>query len=309
MSELHRPVLLDQVLDALQIKAGGRYVDGTFGRGGHAAAMLERLGTQGKLLAFDKDPDALDYAAQRFPAESRLIMHRGSFGNLGTVVSELGWQGRVDGVLLDLGVSSPQLDDAGRGFSFLADGPLDMRMNPQDGISAADWLAGAAERDIAEVLWKYGEERYARRIARSIVKARDEAPIASTSRLAALIAAAVPGREPKKHPATRSFQAIRIFINQELDDLEAVLPQAVEALAPGGRLAVISFHSLEDRIVKRFIRDQHRGPALPPGLPVMPAGYRPRLKPVGKQIRADKSEVQANPRARSAVLRVAERLS
>ncbi len=307
--ELHRPVLLDQVLDALQIKSDGLYIDGTFGRGGHAAAVLERLGAQGRLLAFDKDPDALEFAADRFRGEQRLDLRRGSFGNLGTVVSELKWTGKVDGILLDLGVSSPQLDDAERGFSFLKDGPLDMRMNPHSGISASDWLAGASDRDIADVLWKYGEERFSRRIARSIVNTREENPVTTTSQLAGLIAAAVPGHGHKRHPATKSFQAIRIFINRELDDLEAVLPQAVDVLAPGGRLAVISFHSLEDRIVKRFIRDQHRGPQLPPDLPVMPDRYRPRLQPVGKQIRADETEIQANPRARSAVLRVAERLA
>ncbi|MGB5300870.1 MAG: 16S rRNA (cytosine(1402)-N(4))-methyltransferase RsmH [Thiogranum sp.] len=309
MSELHRPVLLDQVLDALKIKSDGLYIDGTFGRGGHTAALLDRLGVQGQLLAFDKDPDALECAADRFRGESRLIMRHGSFGNLGTVVSELGWQGKVDGILLDLGVSSPQLDDAERGFSFLNEGPLDMRMNPQEGVSAGEWLAGASERDIADVLWRYGEERCSRRIARTIVATRGDSPITTTSGLARLIAAAVPGRDFKKHPATRSFQAIRIFINHELEDLQSVLPQVVEALAPGGRLAVISFHSLEDRIVKRFIRDQYRGPQLPPDLPVMPAEYMPRLKPVGKQIRADRIEVQINPRARSAVLRVAERLA
>ena len=309
MGELHRPVLLNQVLDALQIRSDGLYIDGTFGRGGHAAALLERLGAQARLLVFDKDPDALAFAADRFRGESRLIMHHGSFGNLGSVVAELGWQGRVDGILLDLGVSSPQLDDAERGFSFLSEGPLDMRMNPRAGVSAGDWLATASERDIADVLWKYGEERYARRIARSVVLAREEAPITTTSQLARLIAAAVPRHEFKKHPATRSFQAIRIFINHELEDLEAVLPQAVAALAPGGRLAVISFHSLEDRVVKRFIRGQYQGPRLPPDLPVLPEQYRPTLKPVGKPIRADRDEVQSNPRARSAVLRVAERLA
>jgi len=307
--ELHRPVLFDQVLDALQVKPDGLYIDGTFGRGGHAAAVLERLGVHGQLLAFDKDPEALDFAADRFRGESRLHLRHGSFGNLGTVVSELDWEGRVDGILLDLGVSSPQLDDAGRGFSFLKDGPLDMRMNTQSGVSASDWLASASDKDIADVLWKYGEERFSRRIARSIVNAREENPITTTSQLAGLIAAAVPGHGHKRHPATKSFQAIRIFINQELEDLEAVLPQTVDALAPGGRLAVISFHSLEDRIVKRFIRDQHRGPQLPPDLPVIPDRYRPRLKPVGKQIRAEEKEIQPNPRARSAVLRVAERLA
>jgi 16S rRNA (cytosine1402-N4)-methyltransferase len=307
MNDLHRPVLLDEVLDALQIKQDGLYVDGTFGRGGHAAAILERLQGQGRLLAFDKDPEALTYAANRFPNESRLIMRRGSFRNLGSVVAELGWQGKVDGVLLDLGVSSPQLDDAARGFSFLNEGSLDMRMNPQEGVSAADWLAKASAEEIADVLWKYGEERCSRRIARAVVSRRETDLICTTRQLAELIAAAVPGRERKKHPATRSFQAIRIFINHELEDLEAVLPQVVKALAPGGRLAVISFHSLEDRLVKRFIREEQRGPQLPPDLPVMPEAFTPRLRAVGKAIRASDSEVQANPRARSATLRVAER--
>jgi 16S rRNA (cytosine1402-N4)-methyltransferase len=307
MEDLHRPVLLEQVLEALRVEPDGLYIDGTFGRGGHAAAVLERLGTEGRLLAFDKDPDAVEFAAERFGNEPRLIMRSGSFINLATVVTELGWQGRVNGILFDLGVSSPQLDDAARGFSFLKPGPLDMRMNPRAGISASQWLAEAGEREIADVLWKYGEERFSRRIARAIVRTRDEAPVTTTEQLATLVGEAVPGREAKKHPATRSFQAIRIFINRELEEVEAVLPQAVDALAPGGRLVVISFHSLEDRIVKRFIRDQHRGPQLPPDLPVAPPAYAPKLKPVGKQIRADAAEVKINPRARSAVLRVAER--
>jgi 16S rRNA (cytosine1402-N4)-methyltransferase len=309
MGEQHRPVLLDEVLDALQVKQDGLYVDGTFGRGGHAAAVLERLGTQGRLLAFDKDPYALNYAADRFGNEPRLIMRGGSFGNLQSVVTELGWQGKVEGILLDLGVSSPQLDDAGRGFSFLNDGPLDMRMDPRSGVSAADWLADADAEQIADVLWRYGEERHSRRIARAVVAARAAAPIRSTRQLAELIAAAVPGREGRKHPATRSFQAIRIFINRELQDLEAVLPQAVDVLAAGGRLAVISFHSLEDRLVKRFIRDQQRGPQLPPDLPVIPRAFAPRLRAVGKPVRASEQEVRSNPRARSAVLRVAERVA
>jgi 16S rRNA (cytosine1402-N4)-methyltransferase len=309
MGELHRPVLLDEVLDALQIKQDGLYVDGTFGRGGHTAAILERLHARGSLLAFDKDPDALAFAADRFNNESRLILRRGSFRNLGSVLTELGWRGKVDGILLDLGVSSPQLDDASRGFSFLNEGPLDMRMDPQSGVSASDWLADASAGEIADVLWRYGEERHSRRIARAIVAARSTTPIRSTRQLAELIAAAAPGREGKKHPATRSFQAIRIFINEELQDLEVVLPQAVEALAPGGRLVVISFHSLEDRVVKRFIRDELRGPQLPPDLPVMPQMFKPRLRAVGKPVRAAEAEVQVNPRARSAVLRVAERVA
>ncbi len=308
MDALHRPVLLKQALDALQIKPDGLYIDATFGRGGHAAELLDRLGDDGRLLAFDKDPEAVEYAAERFGDRPQLLMRQGSFINLEAVVSELGWRGKVNGILFDLGVSSPQLDDAERGFSFLRPGPLDMRMNPQAGLSASDWLAVADEREIADVLWKYGEERHSRRIARVLVAERQEQPIVRTEQLAALIEKAVPGRrDPNKHPATRSFQAIRIFINRELEDVEAVLPQTIDVLAPGGRLAVISFHSLEDRIVKRFIRDEQRGPQLPPDLPIIPPEYRPRLTAVGKQIRAEADEVRANPRARSAVLRVAER--
>ncbi len=308
MEDSHRPVLLNRVLEALQVRPDGFYIDGTFGRGGHAAAVLDRLGAEGRLLAFDKDPQAVAFATRRFVNESRVLVRRGSFCNLASVVSELGWRGKVDGILFDLGVSSPQLDDAERGFSFLKPGPLDMRMNPDAGVAVSRWLAEASERQIAEVLWKYGEERHSRRIARIIVAARETAPITTTEQLAELIVRAVPGRERHKHPATRSFQALRIFINQELDELETALPQAVDALAPGGRLAVISFHSLEDRIVKRFIRDQYRGPQLPPDLPVAPPAYAPRLKPVGKPVYPGAQELQANPRARSAVLRVAERL-
>lgn len=307
MDELHHPVLLNQVLDALQVVADGCYIDGTFGRGGHAAEILKRLGAEGRLLAFDKDPGAVAFAADHFANEPRLIVHSGSFTDLDVVVSELDWKGRVNGILLDLGVSSPQLDDAARGFSFHKDGPLDMRMNPQAGLSASEWLAEAPEKEIADVLWRFGEERFSRRIARNIVADRDETPFTRTRDLAELIARSVSKREKGKHPATRSFQAIRIFINHELGDLQQVLPQTLDALAPGGRLAVISFHSLEDRITKRFIRDEYRGPQLPPDLPLMPAAFQPRLRPVGKQIRASEDEISLNPRARSAVLRVAER--
>lgn len=300
--------MLDEVLDALKIKQDGLYVDGTFGRGGHAAAVLDRLQAKGRLLAFDKDPEALAYAANRFKNESRLIMRRGSFKSLGSVVSELGWHGKVDGVLLDLGVSSPQLDDAARGFSFQGEGPLDMRMNPQAGISASEWLARASAEEIADVLWKYGEERHSRRIARRIVDTRDDSPITTTAQLASLVAAAVPGREKKKHPATRSFQAIRIYINRELEDLRACLAQSLRVLTRGGRLVVISFHSLEDRIVKRFIRDQVRGDEYPQGVPVTRDQLQSRLRSLGKARRPQAGEVAENPRARSAVLRAAELL-
>ncbi len=305
----HRPVLLDEVLAALAVRADGVYIDATFGRGGHAGAILERLGPEGRLLGLDKDPQALAEAGRRFGADERFAIERGSFAQLGRHVQQRGWEGKVNGILLDLGVSSPQLDDASRGFSFRNDGDLDMRMDPEQGRSAAQWLASASEREIADVLYQYGEERHSRRIARAIVGARAEAPITRTARLAEIIRAAHPGREPGRDPATRSFQGIRIFINAELDDLRECLPQALAALAPGGRLAVISFHSLEDRIVKRFMRDEAKGDRFPPGLPVPQSALNPRLRVVGKAIRAGEREVAQNPRARSAVLRVAERLA
>lgn len=305
---LHRPVLLAEVVDALNITPEGIYVDATFGRGGHAQVILQQLGPGGALLGIDKDPQAVAAARQMFEGEPRFSIERGTFAMLGQYVQERGWMGKVNGVLLDLGVSSPQLDDPLRGFSFRQDGPLDMRMDPATGISAAQWLATASEQEITSVLYTYGEERYARRIVRAVVAARQEEPITTTGRLAAIVAAANPAWERDKHPATRSFQAIRIFINHELDDVQACLPQVVEALAPGGRLAVISFHSLEDRIVKRFIREQVRGDDFPPGLPVTQAQMRPRLRAVGKATYAGAVELQSNPRARSAVLRVAEKV-
>ncbi|HEB99653.1 MAG TPA: 16S rRNA (cytosine(1402)-N(4))-methyltransferase RsmH [Thiotrichales bacterium] len=303
----HRPVLLDETLDALAVRPEGIYVDGTFGRGGHAAAILDRLDERGRLYAMDKDPEAVAAARAAFGEDERFHIEWGSFAMLERMAEREGIAGRVNGVLFDLGVSSPQLDDPARGFSFQADGPLDMRMNPESGQSAAEWLAGAAEREIADVLWRYGEERHARRIARAIVVARKEQPIRTTGRLAGIIAGAVPGRERRKHPATRSFQAIRIHVNRELEDLEQGLAQAVEVLAPGGRLAVISFHSLEDRLVKRFMRRESRGEEPPPGLPVRGEPARGRLRVLGKPHRPGEAEVEANPRARSAVLRVAEK--
>ena len=305
---LHQPVLLDEVLEGLAIQADGVYVDGTFGRGGHASAILAELGTQGRLLAMDKDPEAVLSAEQQFSADPRFEIEQGAFTQLGQLVARHQLQGRVNGLLLDLGVSSPQLDDATRGFSFSEDGPLDMRMDPDAGISAAEWLETASEQAISKVLKTLGEERFARRIARAIVTARESEPLRSTRQLAELIAAAVPAHEYKKHPATRSFQAIRIFINHELDDIREVLEQVPDMLAPHGRLAVISFHSLEDRIVKRFIRDAYQGEPPPPEFPLAGMDYTPILRPVGKAIRATAAEVDHNPRARSAVLRVAERL-
>ena len=304
----HRPVLLDEALEALAIRPEGIYLDGTFGRGGHSAAILQCLNENGRLLAVDKDPQAIEVAKQRFGADSRFSIVRGSFTMLGDEVASRGWQGKVDGILLDLGVSSPQLDDAQRGFSFRHDGPLDMRMDPDSGISAAQWLNSAKEAEIAQVLKEYGEERFAKRIARAIVQQREQQPITTTARLAKIVADANPKWERDKNPATRSFQAIRIFINSELDELELVLNQSVEMLAPGGRLAVISFHSLEDRRVKRFMRDEARGGVFPPALPLTDIQLNRRLRVVGKDIRAGRQELADNPRARSAVLRVAERL-
>ena len=304
----HQPVLLAEVLTALSIKPDGVYVDGTFGRGGHANAILAEPGPQGRLLAMDRDPEAVQSAEQQFGTDPRFEIEQGAFTMLSKVIAQRQLQGKVNGLLLDLGVSSPQLDDASRGFSFSADGPLDMRMDPSSGVSASEWLESASESDIARVLKVFGEERFSRRIARSVVETRQASPLRTTRQLAELIEAAVPRREKNKHPATRSFQAIRIFINGELDEITAVLEQVIDVLAPHGRMAVISFHSLEDRIVKRFIRDEYRGEQPPEEFPLAGMDYVPRLKPVGKAVRAAAAEVDQNPRARSAVLRVAERL-
>lgn len=305
----HAPVLLGEALEALAIKAAGSYLDATLGRGGHAAAILERLGEAGRLLAVDRDPEAIRAGERRFAGDSRVIIVRGNFAGLQRIAAEAGFTAGFDGILLDLGVSSPQLDDPARGFSFLRDGPLDMRMDPDAGPSAADWLAHVGERELAGVLRELGEERHARRIARALCVARETAPIDTTGRLATLIAAAVPRREPGKHPATRSFQAIRIHLNDELGALDAALTQALALLKPGARLCVISFHSLEDRRVKRFIR-RHTEVAEPwRGLPEIPAHARPLLRAVGRAVRASEAELAANPRARSAVLRAAERLA
>ncbi|NKF22921.1 16S rRNA (cytosine(1402)-N(4))-methyltransferase RsmH [Solimonas marina] len=292
--KLHRPVMLDEAVAGLAVRDDGIYVDGTFGRGGHSAAVLARLGPAGRLHAFDQDPQAVAHGREHFADEPRLTIHHRNFAELARTADEAGIAGRIDGILLDLGVSSPQLDDAERGFSFGKAGPLDMRMNPQAGESAAEWLAQAGEAEIADVLWQYGDERNSRRIARRIVDTRAATPLTTTAQLADLIAA-VPGpRSRHIHPATRSFQAIRIFINRELDVLRDVLQQAIAVLAPGGRLVVISFHSLEDRIVKRYLRDEARSEV-------------PTLKLHGKQF-PTREESSENPRARSAVLRIAERL-
>jgi 16S rRNA (cytosine1402-N4)-methyltransferase len=305
----HTPVLLDEVLGGLAVRPEGRYCDATFGRGGHTAAILRALGPAGQVVAIDRDPEAVEAGRVRFERDLRLTLVRGSFGELEQCVRAAGLDGELDGVLLDLGVSSPQLDEARRGFSFMQDGPLDMRMDNEAGQSAAQWLAKATEREIADVLRTLGEERFARRIARAILAARAQGPLTRTGQLAEVVAAAVPTREPGKHPATRTFQAIRIHVNRELEQLESALPQAVRLLAPGGRLCVISFHSLEDRIVKRYIRREEQGDPVYAGLPTVPPHARPRLKRVGGAIMAGEAEVQSNPRARSAVLRVAERLA
>lgn len=305
----HSPVMPDETLEALAVRDDGIYIDGTYGRGGHSAAILAGLGADGRLLALDRDPAAVTDAQQRFAGDDRFEIERRGFAMLGQAVEQHVWTGKVSGILLDLGVSSPQLDDAERGFSFLRDGPLDMRMDPDSGISAADWLNQADEGDIARVLKEYGEERFARRIARAVVARRADAPLRTTAELAALIEQAVPKREPGKHPATRSFQAIRIHINGELEQLDAVLPQCVDALAPGGRLAVISFHSLEDRRVKRFMRNHSRPPVVPREIPITAQEYTAPLRLAGKPRRAGEQELAANPRSRSAVLRVAERQS
>jgi 16S rRNA (cytosine1402-N4)-methyltransferase len=305
----HTPVLPEEVLAGLAVRPDGRYCDATFGRGGHTASILGALGPAGRVIAIDRDPDAIRAGQVRFAGEPRLTLVRGSFGRLEELVRAAGMEGELSGVLLDLGVSSPQLDEAARGFSFMQDGPLDMRMDNESGQSAAQWLARAGEREIADVIHRLGEERFGRRIARAIVESRAVEPIERTGRLAAVVAAAVPTREPGKHPATRTFQAIRIHVNGELEALEAALPQAVRLLGPGGRLCVVSFHSLEDRIVKRFIRREEQGDPVYAGLPEIPAHARPRLKRVGGAVSAGDAEVASNPRARSAVLRVAERLA
>ena len=306
---LHTTVLLDEAVNGLNIRPDGVYIDGTFGRGGHSRLILSHLGPEGRLLAIDRDPQAVQ-AAQAWQDPRFSIIH-GPFSALDEYMEQRGLSGRVDGILLDLGVSSPQLDDPSRGFSFMRDGPLDMRMDTTRGLSAADWLAQASAEDIAWVLKTFGEERFAKRIAQAIVEKNRQSPMTRTHQLAELIAAASPFREKHKHPATRSFQAIRIYINSELDELERALDGALGVLAPGGRLSVISFHSLEDRLVKRFIRDHSRGPQVPANMPLTEAQIadlgKPQLKAAGK-MQPSEEEVADNPRARSSVLRLAEKL-
>ena len=302
----HLPVMLDEVLQGLDVRADGIYVDGTYGRGGHARGVLERLGDGGALVVLDRDPAAIDCAKRDLGADSRVTICHATFDQLDRFVPS----GVAAGVIFDLGVSSPQLDESQRGFSFLRDGPLDMRMDPTQSPSAAEWLSAAQESEVARVIATFGEDRFARRIARTICAARLDAPILTTGRLADVVATAIPARfrEPGKHPATRTFQAFRIHINKELDLLESGLEAAMRALRVGGRLAVISFHSLEDRIVKRFMRKESEGDPVWRGLPDMPESARPRLALVGKAVRATEAEIESNVRARSAVLRVAEKV-
>ncbi|MCJ8170687.1 16S rRNA (cytosine(1402)-N(4))-methyltransferase RsmH [Atopomonas sediminilitoris] len=309
-SHQHISVLLEPSIEALSLVAGGCYVDGTFGRGGHTRAVLAQLGEQGRVLGFDKDPQAIATGQALASEDARFAIVQRSFAEMADELAVRGLAGHVDGVLLDLGVSSPQLDDASRGFSFLQDGPLDMRMNPDAGVSAAEWIAVADEEEIARVFYQYGEERFSRRMARAIVQRREQAPFTHTLDLAEVIKEANPAWEKGKHPATRAFQGLRIHVNQELEDLERGLEAALDVLAVGGRLAVISFHSLEDRIVKQFMRKQVKGEQdnLPRNLPVRLEPFQPRLKLMGKALKASDAEVRANPRARSAVLRIAEKL-
>lgn len=304
----HRPVLLNEAVAALAIRPDGVYLDGTFGRGGHSAAILAQLGPQGRLLAMDQDPQAIAAAQQKFAEDARFQIVQRNFESLQDFVTEQGLMHRVDGVLLDIGVSSPQLDDASRGFSFLKPGPLDMRMNPQAGQSVAEWLAQVDEYDLVTVLMHLGEEKFARRIAHAIVQYRQQTEINDTVQLANIISEAIPVKDKKKHPATKSFQAMRIFINRELEVLGQALKSAVNVLSVGGRLAVISFHSLEDRMVKRFFRDISRGPQLPKDIPIMSKDLQQPYRVVGKAIKPGALELQQNPRARSSVLRVLERI-
>lgn len=304
----HITVLLNEAVAALVTDTSGFYVDGTFGRGGHSALVMQQLSADGRLLGIDKDLAAIATANARFAEDSRFAIAHGSFAELAQLVEARGMTGKVAGVLLDLGVSSPQLDEAERGFSFMQDGPLDMRMDQTRGQSAADWVNSAAEDEITWVFKEYGEERFAKRMARAIIAERQKTPFTRTKHLAEVIKEANPAWEKGKHPATRAFQAIRIQVNNELTDLDSVLEQALAVLAPGGRLVVISFHSLEDRAVKRFIRRQELGDPVPKGLPIRDDQLNKRMRSLGKAIKASDAEVAANVRSRSAVMRVAEKL-
>jgi len=306
MSE-HITVLLNEAVDALVQDVDGLYIDCTFGRGGHSRLILEKLSPQGRLIGIDKDPRAIATANQLAEEDSRFSICHGSFADMSTWLEQNGEGRPVAGILMDLGVSSPQLDEAERGFSFMNDGPLDMRMNTESGLTAAQWVASAKEEEIANVLYQFGEERYSRRLAKAIVTRRTQEPFERTLDLAQVIKDAHPKWEKGKHPATKSFQAIRIFLNDELGDLTSGLETATDLLAKDGRLVVISFHSLEDRMVKRFIRDKEKGPQLPPDIPVMASDFPIVLKHIGKAIKPSKEEVNANIRSRSAIMRVAQK--
>lgn len=304
----HQAVMLEEVIAALNIKPGGVYFDGTFGRGGHSSAILQRLGETGHLYAVDRDPEAIAHG-KKIITDERLTLIRGTFSSIYDIAKEAQLLGKVDGILLDLGVSSPQLDDASRGFSFLRDGPLDMRMDPEKGMSAAEWINAASEEEISRVLKEYGEERFHRRVAHAIVQSRTEKSITTTHELAYVIKGAIPKKDFTKHPATKSFQGIRIYINEELKELEDFLEKCVEIMSMGGRLAIIGFHSLEDRIVKRFMKKLARGDEYPRDLPIQQIHIQqPPLKIVQWGVKASEQEVRGNPRARSAILRVAEKL-
>lgn len=309
LSFQHTTVLLNEAVDALAIKADGFYIDATFGRGGHSSLILSQLGDSGQLLLIDKDPQAISHAEEKYANDPRVLIWQGSFKDFPIAIEELEIDRAVDGLLLDLGVSSPQLDDASRGFSFQRDGSLDMRMNPDAGESAAEWLNAAEEKEIVDVLWQFGEEKFSRRIARAVLRERESKPIETTLRLANIVAGAIPkSKQTKgKNPATRSFQAIRIFINKELEDLEVCLERSIESLAKNGRVAIISFHSLEDRMVKRFFKDKSSGPKIPRGLPVMDDQFKVDFKIVGKPVKASQEEIDVNTRSRSAIMRIGEK--
>jgi 16S rRNA (cytosine1402-N4)-methyltransferase len=303
----HKPVLLDEVIKALNIRSDGFYIDGTFGRGGHSREIIKRLGRKGRLLAFDKDPDAVMSVGMDLIEDDRFEIIKGSFTMLMKYVKQHEVDEKVSGVLFDFGVSSPQLDDNKRGFSFKYDSPLDMRMNPAEGESVANWLNKANEKEIADIIYKYGEERASRRIAKAIVAFREKTPIDSTKQLSDIVCKTIPNKKSDIHPATKTFQAFRIHINHELDEIKEVLPQATDVLCVGGRLAIISFHSLEDRIVKRFLRDQSKPIEQPLEIPLQKENLGIKLKLIGKKVRPSEKEVSNNPRSRSALLRVAER--
>jgi 16S rRNA (cytosine1402-N4)-methyltransferase len=302
----HQPVLLEEAVSSLNVRGSGVYLDGTFGRGGHSRAILARLTEQGRLFSLDRDPQAVAAGTRELGGDRRFTITRANFADMDRLVCDWGLEYSLDGILLDLGVSSPQLDDPERGFSFRGDGPLDMRMNPEQGVSAADWLADAPERELSRVFWEFGEERHARRIARNIVRARQQQRLERTHQLARLIEETI-GRREKKHPATRCFQAIRIFVNDEMANLARGLEIAIKQLRPEGRLVAISFHSLEDRLVKRTFKEAVRPGQVRKNIPEHP-DWAPRLRLIGKAIRPSESEISVNPRARSAVMRVAEKL-